>query len=126
MAAKQLKSDRSTNYQLSTINCIMRPFYHPQGEDISLVGLLYALGDPVRLQIVQRLAQTGGLTCSDLDCAVAKSTMSHHFKILRESGLVFTKKEGTQHINTLRSDEINKLYPGLLAVVLNAPVAGAK
>jgi DNA-binding transcriptional ArsR family regulator len=101
----------------------MRPFYHPQCEDISLVGLLYALGDPVRLHIVQRLAVTGALTCSDLDCSVAKSTMSHHFKILRESGLVFTRKEGTQHINTLRREEIDKLYPGLLAVVLTAPVS---
>jgi DNA-binding transcriptional ArsR family regulator len=99
----------------------MRPFYHPQCQDISLVGLLYALGDPVRLQIVQRLAETGELTCSDLDCAVAKSTMSHHFKILRESGLVLTRKEGTQHINTLRSEDINQLYPGLLAVVLRVP-----
>jgi DNA-binding transcriptional ArsR family regulator len=100
----------------------MRPFYHPQAEDITLVGVLYALGDPVRLQIVHRLAQTGELTCSDLDCAVAKSTMSHHFKILRESGLVFTRKEGTQHINTLRSDDLDRLFPGLLAVVLRAPI----
>jgi DNA-binding transcriptional ArsR family regulator len=100
----------------------MRPFYHPQSEDISLVGVLYALGDPVRLQIVQRLAQTGELTCSDLDCAVAKSTMSHHFKILRESGLVLTRKEGTQHINTLRSADIDMLYPGLLTVVLRSTV----
>ena len=100
----------------------MRSFYHPQCEDISLVGLLYALGDPVRLQIVQKLAENGELTCSDLDCAVAKSTMSHHFKILRESGLVSTRKEGTQHINTLRIEEIDRLYPGLLAVVLRVPV----
>lgn len=101
----------------------MRPFYHPQCEDISLVGVLYALGDPVRLQIVQRLAEIGELTCSDFDCAVAKSTLSHHLKILRESGLVSTRKEGTQHINTLRSEEIDKLYPGLLAIVLQAPVS---
>ena len=101
----------------------MRPFYHPQCEDISLVGVLYALGDPVRLQIVQRLAETGELTCSDLDCSVAKSTMSHHFKILRESGLVLTRKEGTQHINTLRSADLDRLYPGLLAVVLRSLVA---
>jgi DNA-binding transcriptional ArsR family regulator len=100
----------------------MRPFYHPQSEDISLVGVFYALGDPVRLQIVQRLAEVGELTCSDLDCAVAKSTMSHHFKILRESGLVFTRKEGTQHINTLRVDDLDRLYPGLLAVVLRDPL----
>jgi DNA-binding transcriptional ArsR family regulator len=98
----------------------MRPFYHPQCEDISLVGVLYALGDPVRLQIVERLAQKGQLTCSDLDCAVAKSTMSHHFKILRESGLVFTRKEGTQHINTLRSVDLDRLYPELLAVILRS------
>jgi DNA-binding transcriptional ArsR family regulator len=101
----------------------MRPFYHPQSADISLVGVLYALGDPVRLQIVQRLAQTGELTCSDLDCSVAKSTMSHHFKILRESGLVLTRKEGTQHINTLRSADLDRLYPGLLKVVLRSSVA---
>jgi DNA-binding transcriptional ArsR family regulator len=100
----------------------MRPFYHPQAEDMTLVGVLYALGDPVRLQIVHRLAQTGELTCSDLDCAVAKSTMSHHFKILRESGLVFTRKEGTQHINTLRSADLDRLFPGLLAVVLRVPI----
>jgi DNA-binding transcriptional ArsR family regulator len=96
----------------------MRPFYHPQCEDISLVGVLYALGDPVRLKVITRLATIEALTCSDLDCDVAKSTMSHHFKILRESGLVLTRKEGTQHINTLRRSEIDTLYPGLLAAVL--------
>lgn len=100
----------------------MRPFYHPQCEDISLVGVLYALGDSVRLQIIQRLAETGELTCSELDCAVAKSTMSHHFKILRESGLVLTRKEGTQHINTLRTADLEELYPGLLTVVLRDAV----
>jgi DNA-binding transcriptional ArsR family regulator len=100
----------------------MRPFYHPQCEDISLVGVLYALGDSVRLQIVQRLAETGELTCSDLDYAVAKSTMSHHFKILRESGLVLTRKEGTQHINTLRTADMDRLHPGLLTVVLRDSV----
>jgi DNA-binding transcriptional ArsR family regulator len=104
----------------------MRPFYHPQSEDISLVGVLYALGDPVRLQIVQRLAQIGELTCSDLDCSVAKSTMSHHFKILRESGLVLTRKEGTQHINTLRSADLDRLYPGLLTVVLRSSATTAE
>ncbi len=99
----------------------MRPLYHPQREDISLVGVLYALGDPVRLQIVRQLAAAGELTCSELDCAVAKSTMSHHFKILRESGLVCTRKEGTQHINTLRVSDIDALYPGLLTIVLRSP-----
>jgi DNA-binding transcriptional ArsR family regulator len=116
---------RIAHLQLSNSHT-MRPFYHPQSEDISLVGVLYALGDPVRLQIVQRLAETGELTCSDLDCSVAKSTMSHHFKILRESGLVLTRKEGTQHINTLRSADLDRLYPGLLAVVLRSSATTAE
>lgn len=97
----------------------MRPFYHPQCDDISLVGVLYALGDPVRLRIVRRLAETGSLTCADLNCAaIPKSTMSHHLKILREAGLLLTHKAGTQHINTLRRGDIDRLFPGLLAVIL--------
>ena len=103
---------------ISNLQHIMRPFYHPQSADISLVGVLYALGDPVRLQIVQRLAQTGELTCSDLDCAVAKSTMSHHFRILRAAGVVATRKEGTQLINSLRREDLDGLFPGLLDIVV--------
>ena len=77
------------------------------------------------LSVNHSLSQTKELTCSDLDCEVAKSTMSHHFKILRESGLVFTRKEGTQHINTLRREDLDRLYPGLLAAILH-PVATAR
>jgi DNA-binding transcriptional ArsR family regulator len=96
----------------------MRPLHHPQAEDISLVGVLYALGDPVRLRIVQRLSVVGELACSDLTCSIPKSTMTHHLKILRESGVLLTRKEGTQHINTLRKNDIDRLFPGLLTVVL--------
>ncbi len=99
----------------------MRPFYHPQREDMSLVGILYALGDPVRLEIVRKLAATDELACSGLDCSAPKSTLSHHFKILRESGLVLTRKEGTQHINSLRRADVARLCPGLLEVILQNP-----
>jgi DNA-binding transcriptional ArsR family regulator len=96
----------------------MRPFYHPQSADISLAGVLYALGDPVRLSIVQQLAATDELRCSEFDCgSVAKSTLSHHFKILRESGVVWTRKDGTQHINRLRREDLEQRCPGLLAAV---------
>jgi DNA-binding transcriptional ArsR family regulator len=106
----------------------MRPLHHPQAEAISLVGVLYALGDPVRLRIVQRLSiveelACGELACLDLSCSIPKSTMSHHLKILRESGLLLTRKEGTQLINTLRKNDIDRLFPGLLAVVLQPPIA---
>jgi DNA-binding transcriptional ArsR family regulator len=98
----------------------MRLLYHPHSSDISLAGVLYALGDPLRLKIVARLATEGELGCAELECSIARSTMSHHFKILRESGVVQTRKEGTQHLNSLRRAEIDRRFPGLLAAVLQA------
>jgi DNA-binding transcriptional ArsR family regulator len=98
----------------------MKLLYHPDRTQISLAGVLYALGDPVRLEVVRRLANEGELTCAALDCAIAKSTMSHHFKILRESGIIYTRKEGTQHINSLRSEDLEVQFPGLLDIVLEA------
>lgn len=102
----------------------MKLLYHPDPSQILLAGVLYALGDPVRLQIVQQLATEGELTCNAFDCDVAKSTLSHHFKILRESGVIRSRKEGTQHINSLRRDELQKLFPGVLDAVLQSSNCG--
>jgi DNA-binding transcriptional ArsR family regulator len=100
----------------------MRPIYHPTAEDITLAGILYALGDPVRLEIVKRLAVNQELSCSDLDLQVAKSTLSHHFKILRESGVLYCRKQGTQHMNSLRREDLDRTFPGLLDAILQAAV----
>ncbi len=107
----------------------MRLLYHPDRKDISLAGVLYALGDPVRLEIVRRLATTGEQPCASFDLAIAsgtaqraiaKSTMSHHFKVLRESGVLYCRKEGTQHLNSLRREDLDALFPGLLEAVLQS------
>lgn len=98
----------------------MRLLYHPDKKDISLAGVLYALGDPVRLEIVKRLAEKGEQSCAALAVSVAKSTLSHHFKVLRESGVLYCRKEGTQHINSLRREDLDARFPGLLDTVLNA------
>jgi DNA-binding transcriptional ArsR family regulator len=98
----------------------MKLLYHPDRQHISIAGVLYALGDPVRLEVVRRLASEGELPCSALDCVSAKSTMSHHFKILRESGVVYTRKEGTQHINSLRREDLDALFPGLIDIIMAA------
>jgi len=98
----------------------MRLVHHPEPEALTLAGVLYALGDPARLEIVKRLATQGELCCSALDCSIAKSTMSHHFRILREAGVLHTRKEGTQHINSLRREDLEARFPGLLAAVLQA------
>ncbi|NJN29131.1 MAG: helix-turn-helix transcriptional regulator [Synechococcales cyanobacterium RM1_1_8] len=103
----------------------MRELFHPKIEQISLASLLYALGDPVRLEIVRRLAEQGEQPCSSLCCGVPKSTLSHHFKVLREAGVVFSRKEGTQRLNSLRKAELDGRFPGLmdglLAVIDPAP-----
>lgn len=105
----------------------MRFLYHPDRKDICLPGVLYALGDPVRLEIVRLLATKGEQCCAEFNFAMsttgkayAKSTMSNHFKILRESGVVLTRKEGTQHINQLRCEDLEALFPGLLDAVLRS------
>jgi DNA-binding transcriptional ArsR family regulator len=98
----------------------MRLLYHPDRKDISLEGVFYALGDPVRLKIVKRLAIKGEQPCAALDFAVAKSTMSHHYRVLRESGVIYCRKEGTQHLNSLRREDLDALFPGLLDVVLQS------
>jgi len=98
----------------------MRFLYHPDRKHISLAGVLYALGDPVRLEIVRLLATKGEHCCADFDFAIAKSTMSNHFKILRESGVLLTRKEGTLHMNTVRREDLEVLFPGLLDAVLRS------
>lgn len=98
----------------------MRPIYHPDCKDITIEGVLYALGDPIRLEIVKRLAQEAEIPCSALDLPVAKSTLSHHFKILREAGVITCRKQGTQHLNSLRQQELQAKFPDLLDTVLKA------
>ncbi len=98
----------------------MKAFNHPAIESIRLEQVLYALSDPVRLSIVNQLAHEGETTCSALDCGRPKSTMSHHFRVLRESGVVHTRCEGTTHHNSVRREEMEQRFPGLLAAVLTA------
>ncbi|MCI2809200.1 ArsR/SmtB family transcription factor [Eoetvoesiella caeni] len=96
----------------------MRPFKHPAASELSLERVLYALSDSIRLDIVRHLARVDAATCGELDGGRPKSTVSHHFKVLREAGLVFTKNNGTIHMNTLRRADIESRFPGLLAAIL--------
>lgn len=97
----------------------MRQIRHPNLAQIELTDLMYALSDPARTEIVRRLAKEGrSMTCGELDLDRPKSSMSHHFKILRDSGLVETLIEGKEHMNSLRTAEIEKRFPGFLKAVL--------
>ena len=99
----------------------MRQFRHPPTSEIQLESVLYALSDPVRLSIVRNLALEGEATCAALDGGRPKSSMSHHFRVLRESGIVKTRNDGTSHMNELRRSDLEEAFPGLLTAVLAVP-----
>ena len=101
----------------------MRDLYHPRLEDVGLANVLHALSDPVRLEIVRVLAGLDEMPCSSLNAAVSKSTMSHHFKVLREAGVTHTRANGTKRLISLRARELEERFPGLIASVLQAAKA---
>lgn len=87
--------------------------------EIQLTNVLAALGDPVRLAIVRELAGGAALSCGAFGhLGVAPSTLSHHFRVLREAGLVETSAEGQRRLNRLRREALDGRFPGLLAAVL--------
>ena len=98
----------------------MREPPHPKAEDLELPRVLHALSDPARLGMVRRLAAEGELTCGALGVDRPKSSMSHHFRTLRDAGVIRTRVEGTVHLNGLRADDLERRFPGLLGVVLAA------
>ncbi len=99
----------------------MRQIKHPGIEQVELTDIMYALSDPTRLEIVGRLANAGRkMTCGELDLNRPKSSMSHHFKILRAAGIVETLIEGTEHMNALRLEEIERKFPGVLQSILRS------
>ena len=85
---------------------------------LSLPQILYALSDPVRLRIVRRLAAEGEAACGTFGIRMPKSSLSHHFKVLRDAGIIATHSEGVRRINTLRRAEVDAAFPGLLEAVL--------
>jgi DNA-binding transcriptional ArsR family regulator len=98
----------------------MRTLHHPRAEEIDLTDVLHALSDPVRLEIVRLLADLQERPCSAVESKVAKSTLSHHFKVLREAGITHTRANGTHRLMSLRKDDLESRFPGLLDSVLNA------
>jgi DNA-binding transcriptional ArsR family regulator len=97
---------------------------HPRRAEIELGAVLHALSDPVRLKIVAALATADGEhACGSFDVPVTKSTCTHHFKVLREAGVIHQRQEGTTRLNTLRREDLESRFPGLLATILKAAPA---
>ncbi|MES9619303.1 ArsR/SmtB family transcription factor [Streptomyces tuirus] len=97
-----------------------RDLPHPASGEIRLEDVLHALSDPMRMRIVRELAAAPGeLSCSHFDLPVTKSTTTHHFRVLRESGVIRQVYRGTAKMNGLRRDDLDDLFPGLLAALLD-------
>jgi DNA-binding transcriptional ArsR family regulator len=94
---------------------------HPSRDEIELTAVLHALSDPQRLRIVRMLAEDPEpRACGSFGLEVTKSTCTHHFRILREAGVIEQRIEGTSKMNTLRRDDLEARFPGLLDAVLSA------
>lgn len=103
----------------------MRPLVHPAVEDITVEALLHALSDPVRVAIyVEIIGQSCSANCSTfqhvIDKPIPKSTLSQHFRILREAGLIRSERRGVEMLNTSRCAEVDARFPGLMAAVAQA------
>jgi len=103
----------------------MRPLFHPALEEVSVEGILHALSDPVRAVIFARIVaascpQTCSMFLTVSERSIPKSTLSQHFKALREAGLIRSERQGVELHNTARCEEIERRFPGLVAAIMNA------
>lgn len=93
---------------------------HPTRSELTLESVLNALSDPVRLQIIRTLAVEKERACGTFGLPVTKSTASHHFRVLREAGLIRQREEGRTKMTCLRREDVDARFPGLLQSVLSA------
>ena len=103
----------------------MRPLFHPSLEDITVEGILHALSDPVRVAIFADMVNSVcPQSCSSFltvrDKEIPKSTLSQHFKVLREAGLIRGERHGVEMQNTSRCAEVEERFPGLIRAIVNA------
>jgi len=103
----------------------MRVLHHPALEDITVEGIMHALSEPVRVAIfVDIIGATCPMTCSAFlrvrKKDIPKSTLSQHFKVLREAGLIRSERQGVELLNTSRCEEIQTRFPGLIPAIVEA------
>ncbi|WP_216215831.1 ArsR/SmtB family transcription factor [Amycolatopsis aidingensis] len=97
----------------------MRDAQHPATAEISLTRVLAALSDPIRLGLVRLLADGEERAWNELRVPVAKSTLSHHLKVLRAAGVTRTRQDGTRCFVRLRGEDLRARFPGLLDALLD-------
>lgn len=99
----------------------MRIPNHPSVESLLLSKVFHALSEPNRLRIVRSIASKGEEVCTyySYEFNISKSTVSHHIKTLRESGVIRVRVEGSNHFYSIRMEDLNERFPGLMEMVLS-------
>lgn len=92
----------------------MKKLFHPNLETLKVTSIFYALSNPVRLQIVIELLKKRELSYQEININLSKSTMSYHFKVLRECGIIYTEFLGVKQLVTLRQKDLEKRFPDLM------------
>jgi DNA-binding transcriptional ArsR family regulator len=97
--------------------------FQPSPDQLQIADVLHALSDPQRLGIVRSLAEDPTpRRCGSFDLPITKSTLTHHFRVLREAGVIDQREVGTARLNSLRRKDLDERFPGLLdAVLAGAP-----
>src|SRR3954451_21424593 len=98
----------------------MRELHHPSSTELDLSSVLHALSDPARLAIVRHLSAEGECSCGHFELGISKATLSHHFRVLRESGVVHARPDGRKRYLSLREEDLEDGFPGLLDAVLSS------
>lgn len=103
----------------------MRPLFHPSIEEVTVEAILHALSDPMRVAIYAKIVGSNcSQNCSNFlkirEKTIPKSTLSQHFKALREAGLIRSERRGVEMQNTSRCADLEKRFPGLIAAIVNA------
>jgi len=98
-------------------------YRHPDREQIRVDGVLSALGSPLRLEVIRILDSGGDHNCTMVLNQLgisSKSTMTHHWRVLRDSGVMWQRPSGRETLLTLRREDLDARYPGLLDTILAA------
>ncbi|MGW0531814.1 ArsR/SmtB family transcription factor [Streptomyces sp. NPDC003032] len=98
----------------------MSPRHHPTPDQIRVDEVMSALGNPLRLKVVRVLADGGEHNCGSILTGVSKSTLTHHWRVLRDSGVIRQRPSGRENLLSLRRDDLDARYPGLLDSILSA------
>jgi DNA-binding transcriptional ArsR family regulator len=99
--------------------------HHPEREDLVLVDVMAALGNPLRLRVVRELAGGDERSCATIATDVSRSTLTGHWRTLREAGVIWQRPDGRKLLLTLRRDDLEARFPGLLDLVLSEAAGAA-